>query len=259
MALSPARSGRFTASSIYRLMAASGQVDWDPVREGARGAGYTCWVDGEKYTDEVFNTVAEYDAFVRAERAKMGALTLSAGAKTYAEEKAAELLFTADELEPQLSTVDIRRGKEREESACLALSLHLDSELFFTGDDQRFITLGDSAGATPDGRIGSAHGVTFDVKSPDRLHHLSNILSIKNGENLKSVSPIYYWQQQCQIAAAEADYGYWCSYNPCAINPRARLHVVRIDRNQSDIDLMLHRIDLAAEYRNEIIRRIKEL
>ena len=153
MALSPSRSGRFTASEIYRLMAASGQVDWEPVREGARGAGYTCWVDGQKYTDEVFNTVAEYDDFIKAERAKMGALTLSVGAKTYAEEKAAELLFTADELEPQLSTVDIRRGKEREESACLALSLHLDSELFFTGENQRFIALGDSAGATPDGRI----------------------------------------------------------------------------------------------------------
>ncbi len=82
MSLSPQRSGKFTASEIYRLMAASGQVDWTPDREGAKGVGYTVWTGGKQYVDTVFQTVAEYDDFIRSERARHGEITLSSGAKS---------------------------------------------------------------------------------------------------------------------------------------------------------------------------------
>lgn len=259
MSLSPERSGKFTASDIYRLMAANGQVDWTPEREGAKGVGYTCWTDGKQYVNTVFPTVAAYEEFVKAERARLGEFTLSAGAKTYAEEKAMELLFGEDEYEPQLVTLDIKRGNDREPDACTDLAMRLDTDLFHIGDNQQFIPWGKDAGATPDGRIGSIDGVTFDVKSPKRANHLSNILAVSDNESLLKASACYYWQQQCQIAAAEQDYGYWVSYNPVAHNVRARLHVVRIDRNQADIDKMSQRVAMAAEYRNEIIQRIRSL
>ena len=259
MSLSPDRKGKFTASDIYRLMATTGQVDWNPDREGARGAGYTCWTNGKQYTNTVFATVADYDDFIRSERARLGEFTLSAGAKTYAEEKAVELLFGEDEYEPQLQTIDIKRGNERESGACADLAMRLDTDLFYTGDNQQFIQWGRNAGATPDGRIGSIDGVTFDVKSPKRANHLSNILTVSGNESLLRAYPVYYWQQQCQIAAAGQDYGYWVSYNPVAHNPRARLHVVRIDRNQADIDRMMQRVAMAAEYRDEIINKIMSL
>ena len=259
MSLSPSRTGKFTASEIYRLMAATGQVDWNPDREGARGVGYTCWTNGKQYIDTVFSTVSDYDNFIRAERARLGEFTLSAGAKTYAEEKAMELLFGEDEYEPQLQTLDIKRGNERESGACADLAMRLDTDLFHIGDNQQFIELGKDAGATPDGRIGSIDGVTFDVKSPKRANHLSNILTVSGNESLLKASACYYWQQQCQIAAAGQDLGYWVSYNPVAHNPRARLHIVRIDRNQADIDRMVQRVEMAAEYRDEIIQRIRSL
>ena len=259
MQLSPKRSGKFTASEIYRLMAANGQVDWTPEREGAKGAGYTAWTNGKQYIDTVFSTVADYDNFIRAERARLGEFTLSAGAKTYAEEKAMELLFGEDEYESQLQTLDIKRGNDRESGACDDLAMRLDTDLFHIGDNQQFIQWGDNAGAKPDGRIGSVDGVTFDVKSPKRANHLSNILTVSDNESLLKSSPVYYWQQQCQIAAAKQDYGYWVSYNPVAHNSRARLHVVRIDRSQADIDKMAQRVAMAAEYRDEIINRIRSL
>ena len=259
MSLSPARACKFTASEIYRLMAANGQVDWTPDREGAKGAGYTCWTNGKQYIDTVFATVAAYDDYIRAERARLGEFTLSVGAKAYAEEKAMELLFGEDEYEPQLQTIDIKRGNDRESGACADLAMRLDTDLFYTGDNQQFIPWGNDAGATPDGRIGSVDGVTFDVKSPKRSNHLSNILTVTGNESLLKASPVYYWQQQCQIAAAKQDYGYWVSYNPVAHNPHARLHVVRIDRNQADIDKMARRVAMAAEYRDEIINRIRSL
>ena len=259
MSISPKRCGKFTASEIYRLIAANGQVDWTPEREGAKGVGYTVWIGGKQYIDTVFSTVADYDNFIRAERARLGEFTLSAGAKTYAEEKAMELLFGDDEYEPQLTTIDIKRGNERESGACADLAMRIDTDLFHIGDNQQFIHWGDNAGATPDGRIGSVDGVTFDVKSPKRANHLSNILAVIGNESLLKASACYYWQQQCQIAAAEQDYGYWVSYNPVAHNVRARLHVVRIDRNQADIDRMAQRVAMAAEYRDEIIQRIRSL
>lgn len=259
MSLSPQRSGKFTASEIYRLMAATGQVDWNPDREGARGGGYTVWTNGKQYVNTVFKTVADYDAFIKAERARLGEFALSSGAKTYAEEKAMELLFGEDEYEPQLQTLDIKRGNDRESGACADLAMRLDTDLFYTGDNQQFIQWGDNAGATPDGRIGSINGVTFDVKSPKRANHLRNILTVSGNESLLMAYPVYYWQQQCQIAAAEQDYGYWVSYNPVAHNQRARLHIVRIDRNQVDIDQMAHRVAMAAEYRDEVINRIRSL
>ena len=259
MQLSQKRSGKFTASEIYRLMAANGQVDWTPEREGAKGVGYTAWTNGKQYIDTVFSTVADYDNFIRAERSRLGEFTLSSGAKTYAEEKAMELLFGEDEYEPQLQTLDIKRGNERESGACADLAMRLDTDLFHIGDNQQFIPWCNDAGATPDGRIGSVDGVTFDVKSPKRVNHLSNILAVTGNESLLKASACYYWQQQCQIAAAEQDYGYWVSYNPVAHNVRARLHVVRIDRNQDDIDRMAQRVAMAAEYRDEIISRIRSL
>ena len=134
MRLSPDRNGKFTASRNFCLMAASGQVDWTPDREGAKGVGYTVWTNGKQYIDTVFATVAEYDNFIKSERARLGEFTLGAGAKTYAEEKAMELLFGEDEYEPQLQTLDIKRGNDRESGACADLAMRLDTDLFFTGD-----------------------------------------------------------------------------------------------------------------------------
>lgn len=259
MSLSPKRCGKFTASEIYRLMAANGQIDWTPDREGAKGVGYTVWTGGKQYIDTVFPTVAAYDDFIHAERARLGEFTLSVGAKAYAEEKAMELLFGEDEYEPQLQTLDIKRGNERESGACADLAMRLDTDLFYTGENQQFIPWGKDAGATPDGRIGSIGGVTFDVKSPKRANHLSNVLTVSGNESLLKASACYYWQQQSQIASAQQDYGYWVSYNPVAHNPRARLHIVRIDRNQADIDRMAQRVAMAAEYRDQIIDRIRSL
>ena len=271
MSISPERSGKFTASEIYRLMAENGEVDWSPRREGAKGVGYTCWTGGEyieaedrfdggiRYTETVFKTDKEYKDFISAERKRLGQFVLSVGAKTYAEEKAMKLLFGEDEYEPQLQTLDIKRGNERESGACADLAMRLDADLFYTGENQQFIPWGKDAGATPDGRIGSIGGVTFDVKSPKRANHLSNVLTVSGNESLLKASACYYWQQQSQIASAQQDYGYWVSYNPVAHNPRARLHIVRIDRNQADIDRMAQRVAMAAEYRDQIIDRIRSL
>ena len=66
-------------------------------------------------------------------------------------------------------------------------------------------------------------------------------------------------KKAAEIRAAEQDCGYWVSYNPVAHNVRARLHIVRIDRNQAGIDRMAQRVSMATEYRDQIIDRIRSL
>lgn len=259
MSLSPERSGKFTASEIYRLMAANGQVDWTPDREGAKGVGYTVWTGGKQYIDTVFQTVADYEKFVRSERDRLGEFVLPSGGKTYARQKARELNFADDPLSPRIETKDMRRGHEREQEAADYFAMLNEIDLFYTGKNQQFIPWGTDSGGTPDARIGSVNGVTCDFKCPDPDNHQDNLIDVFDNDSLKKVYPVYYWQQQCQIAAAEQDYGYWVSYNPVAHNPRARLHVVRINRNQADIDHMAQRVAMAAEYRDEISQRIRSL
>ena len=253
--LSPDRLGKFTASGVFRLLA-NGVVDWTPEREGAKGAGYTCWVAGKQYWDSVFATAAEYYAAVKAERARLGERTLSFGAMTYAEEKAMQILFADyQEHEPDLVSRDTQRGHEREPVAIALLAMAFEDDITHHAP-QQFINRGDW-GATPDFRVGGRQ--TGDVKAPRRINHLSNLLRVRDNATLATEHPDYYAQQQCQIAAAEQDYGWWCSYNPMAHNPAARLHVVRIDRDQPFINRMLAKIALAAEYRDSIIDKIRGL
>ena len=271
MSLSPDRNGKFTASEIYRLMAENGEIDWSPRREGAKGVGYTCWTGGEyveaedrfeggiQYVKTVFKTDKEYKDFISAERKRLGQFVLSAGAKTYARQKARELNFADDPLSPRIETKDMKRGHEREQEAADYFAMLNEIDLFYTGESQQFIPWGTDSGGTPDARIGSINGVTCDFKCPDPDNHQDNLIDVFDNDSLKKVYPVYYWQQQCQIAAAKQDYGYWVSYNPVAHNPRARLHVVRIDRNQADIDKMEKRVAMAAEYRDQIIQRIRGL
>jgi multidrug efflux pump subunit AcrA (membrane-fusion protein) len=98
------------------------------------------------------------------------------------------------------------------------------------------------------------------VRDGDRVRRGDPIARIvDNDPNLLARLAAERAQVLAEIAAAEQDYGYWVSYNPVAHNPRARLHVVRIDRNQADIDKMAQRIAMAAEYRDQIIQRIRSL
>lgn len=248
--LSPERLGKFTASQIHRLMA-EGKVDFSPERMGAKGF-YSCL----EMPGVTFNTVAEYENAIKEERKKMARFTLSQGAETYAEECAMEMLFSEDpEGEPEFENSDSRRGKEREAAGVIAFELHTGLETSKTGEQQEFIVSPCGLwGGTPDGI--ASDGATIEGKSPMRKYHLSYMLRISDGETLKKEDAGYYWQVQAQIALQGAPYGHWYSFNPKPHNKRASIHAVIIERNQADIDRMIGKIRLAAEYRDAIVRRI---
>lgn len=271
MSLSPERSGKFTASQNYRLMAENGEVDWSPRREGAKGVGYTCWTGGEyieaegrfeggfQYVKTVFKTDKEYKDFIAAERRRLGEFVLPVGAKSYAEEKACEVVAADDPLAQRIETRDMKRGHIREQEAADHFAMLNDIDLFYTGDNQQFILWGDNAGGTPDARIGSISGVTCDFKCPTPLIHQGYILKIRDNETLLKESAIYFAQQQTHMASADTEHAYFVSFNPFMRNPRARMHTVRINRDQKYINKMASRRDMAAEYRDEIINRIRSL
>jgi hypothetical protein len=246
--LSQDRIGRFTASEMHRLMGA-GVSSYNPERTGTRGS---YGVEGHPGVE--FKTVAEADAFIRNVRASMSDDSLSTGAKTYAMEKAVELLAVADEeYTTQFISVDMRRGNALEARAISRFEIVTGIDVDKTGDEQKFIIVG-SWGATPDGI--TSDGGTIDVKCPRAKTHVEYLMAINCADDLKSSMPAYYWQQMAQIEAAGASHGYWATYCPLMHNVAAQLHVVRIERNQADIDLMLKKIALATLLRDEILNKI---
>ena len=249
--------GKFTASQIYRLTADNGKAAFDPERVGAKGAGYTAFVNDQPVSKS-FATVAEYNDWVKTERERVAVYTLSVGAKSYVEEVAMNMLFADDpEFEPDWDNIHMRRGNQRELAAVSQFDMVIGCNTQCTGDDQQFIDCG-KWGATPDGIIDGK--VTMDVKSPTRAKHLKYIMEIQNQDDLLRLEPGYYWQQQCQIAAlGKSDYGYWASYNPMANEYAARLHVIKVHRDQQAIDRMLIKIDIAFDYLASIILKVKGL
>lgn len=249
--------GKFTASQMYRLVADNGKAAFDPQRVGGKGLGYSAFIDGEKVA-EGFETVAEFNAWIKKERERLGVYTLSAGAKSYVEEVAIHMLFADDqEYEPDLDNIHMRRGNERELAAVSQFAMTIGGQLTATGDNQQFIDCG-KWGATPDGIIDGK--VTMDVKSPTRAKHLKYLNAITSGADLLKLEPGYWWQQQCQIAAlGQSDHGYWASYNPMAHNYAARIHIIKVDRDDQAIEKMMLKIELANQYLNEIIEKVEKL
>jgi hypothetical protein len=252
------RNGKFTASQISRLIP-NGKADFNPERVGGRGAGYSPYLYEKPYTDQVFDTVAEYEAYIREERARLSGNVLSEGAMSYVTETAMQTLFAEDEeWEQPLESIHMRRGNERELAAIAQFEMATGLGVDFTGEDQVFVSH-DCWGATPDGVI-SINGkrATIDVKAPMRVKHLKYMLEVQTGEDLLSIEPAYYWQQQCQIAALSADYGYWVSYNPMAHKYDNRIHIVKVERNEDHINLMLNKIALATEQLELILKKYGE-
>jgi hypothetical protein len=76
-------------------------------------------------------------------------------------------------------------------------------------------------------------------------------ISFMNAETLKSIKMEYYWQCQSHCECHNVD---WCDFIVYDQMQKGEMIVVRIYRNQEDIDLLLNRIEMANDYiENEIL------
>ncbi|MBS3953668.1 MAG: YqaJ viral recombinase family protein [Methylomicrobium sp.] len=176
---------------------------------------------------------------------------LPAGAKTYALEKAIELLTEFHE-EPYINA-EMQWGLDHELEAIAEFSKKIGRIVDKTGQQQAFITLKNDVGCTPDGLIGKTSGI--EVKCPKSTTHFS-YLSLKTAEDLKITKPDYYWQIQGSLWITRRLTWWFVSYDPRFKSPKHRLKILCIKRNPDDIDFLKYRLKMAIDYRNTLIKTI---
>ena len=78
---------------------------------------------------------------------------------------------------------------------------------------------------------------------------------MKSAEDLKKAEPEYYWQCQSHILANDA---LWCDFVSYDMFQKKTLHIVRINRNEEDIQLLMERISLANKWVENPLEQINQ-
>lgn len=198
-----------------------------------------------KFTASEFSRLMTYEA--------KGAF-LPDGAKTYAEEKAIELLTIPDvDNDVRFMNDAMQWGKDTEVEAVEMFMLTHGLTVEKYGDRQEFIELGE-IGCTPDGLIGENSGI--ETKCPNSKTH-AGYLALKNVDDFKKACANYYWQVMGTMAITGRENWYFVSYDPRFKDDGLRLKVLLIERNEADIEHLLKRLDYAIEHRDDFVDSIK--
>lgn len=182
--------------------------------------------------------------------AYQGKPELPKGGQTYAIEKAIELM-TAAQPDSYISPA-MAWGIEHEADAIQAFMEATGLEVSNHGHRQVFLQMGPDIGGTADGLIPKiSSGV--EVKCPNSKTHL-DYMEINDAVSLKAIKPEYYWQCQglMKINMCHA-FWYFASYDPRFKVPALRLHIAKIERNDSDIEDLMDRLAMAIKYRDEFV------
>ena len=180
---------------------------------------------------------------------------LSVGLKTYATEKAVELL--TDPVFDHYTSPAMQWGLDHEAEAIAAFMTHTGFAVESHSHNQQFLTLGDAIGGTPDGYIKGPDPSGIEVKCPASKTHLE-YFRIVGASTLYEIAPQYYWQ--CQGLMLITGYKFWnfVSYDPRFKDPRLRLHCAIIQSQQTDLELLASRLGKAIDYRNVILSALAD-
>lgn len=221
------RRGIFTASEFHRLCT---------FREGKliKGVKAKKGKNGEPDIEEVPDS---YDTEFFPD-----------GAKTYAIEKAVEML-TMQDMTPTYKNKAMEWGNDYEAEAVDMIYQKYGLVVEKYGDEQEFIKLGKDVGCTPDGLIDDDAGI--ETKCPESTTHIK-YLQIQSIEEFKELKSEYYWQiQGCMYVTGRKKW-LFVSYDPRFLDERLRLKTMIIYRDESDIAFLEKRLKQAVAYRNEV-------
>ena len=106
---------------------------------------------------------------------------------------------------------------------------------------------------SPDGILLDADGVV-EVKCPALKAHAEYLLQVYNGESLRKVNEVYYWQVMSHMAVTGASFTDWMSYCPFL---KPSLHVATIERDEDAIGQMLERIVAADKIAESMVLAVR--
>jgi len=175
------------------------------------------------------------------------------GAKTYATEKAIEMLTLQDTSDTGFKSKAMEWGSNVEAEAVEALYEKHGLVVENYGDNQEFIKYNKDIGCTPDGLIDDDSGV--ETKCPESTTH-AKYLQLQTVEEFAQLKPEYYWQiQGCMYVTGRKSW-LFVSYDPRFLDERLRLKVMIIYRNEDDIKFLDKRLKQAIAYRNEVYNNL---
>lgn len=239
------RRGKFTSSNKHRLLA-SGSNEIKGKIEGGRGH-WDVLVDGKilytgKTKESASGWLAEY-------KESAGVFALSCGAKTYCKE-----VFVQRNTKPRkhhkFVSFDMQHGIDKEKEAVAAFIAATGFEVYAIGNDQELLESADGfCSGFPDGLMQIPIKAIIEAKAPKSETHY-DYLNIVDAESLKSIEPIYYWQMQSNMNLFGDDClgGYFITFDDGWFEEKHHLHYCWIERNQSDINYMKMKEQLAIDY-----------
>lgn len=176
---------------------------------------------------------------------------LPAGAKTYVEEVVIEILTNGQGTE-FFSNAEMERGNEKELEAVERFEIETGLNCYATGENQEFVELCSYFGGTPDGLNGKE--TLIEVKCPKSKTHLFNLRNLKTQEDLKKHYSNYYWQIQGNFLATGRNRGFFISYDERFQDPKHQILILEINRDESDIDKLKKRLQMAENYKKELLK-----
>ena len=105
-------------------------------------------------------------------------------------------------------------------------------------------------GITADGDVMGC----VEIKCPTLSTYSKYVAEIHDNESLKKVNPDYYYQCQNHMACTEAQFCDFIVYCPFVENP---IHIVRIQRDEDAIALIMERVELAEQIIEENYSQLK--
>lgn len=112
-------------------------------------------------------------------------------------------------------------------------------------------------GVSPDGMIREEKG-GCEIKCPYTLEKHLQHLTYQTPQDLKENEEEYYWQIYANMLVTEADFWDFVSFNPY-ISKNLQLKILRIHRDENEINLLDERIALAVQYMKEKMQQLDNI
>ena len=173
------------------------------------------------------------------------------GAQTYAIERAVETLTSESD---HFTSAAMDHGNAHEVEAVEYFMDITGMTVEKFGNDQQFVEMGIHVGATPDGLIGEDGG--YEGKAPNSKTHFFYLTNIKNAKDLEKHAKEYFWQIQGSLYVTGRKFWYWVSYDPRFIDPKHRMHFIKVERDEDAIADLKRRIVQAIAYKNTELKKL---
>jgi len=156
-------------------------------------------------------------------------------------------------LEHSVQNAAMRFGTEWEDTARQRYAETMGYEVFEVGfvPYEKYPNI---VGVSPDGLNRQENG-GVEIKSPFTMEKHLQHLMYQTPQDLKENEEEYYWQCYANMLVTNRDFWDFVSFNPYVYYSK-QLKVLRIQRDESEINLLAERIDLAVDY---MIRKMEEI